>query len=91
MVAVTAQQQVKKEGPNSGIERTPAIDKIGDKNLKGHGAFAFRKSDTEFVTEFNKYLVPFLGTKEHLEITAKYDFTKEELPSKSTEELCKGE
>jgi len=89
MVAVTAEQEMKKEGANSAFERTPAIDHIGSKYLKGHGAFAFRKADADFAAEFNKYLVPFLGSKEHLEITAKYGFTKAELPEKKTEELCK--
>ena len=48
-----------------------------------------RKSDADFVSQFNKYLVPFIGSKEHLELIAKYGFTKSELPEKKTEELCK--
>ncbi len=91
MVAITAEREILKEGPDSGIERAPVIEAIGDHYLKGHGAFGFRKSDADFVAEFNKLLVAYLGTKEHLDLVAQYGFTKAELPEKTTAELCASE
>lgn len=61
---------------------------INGKVVKGYGAFGFRKEDEKLMLEFNKHLVNFIGTKEHLETVRQFGFT--ETPNKiSTEELCR--
>jgi polar amino acid transport system substrate-binding protein len=59
----------------------------------GYGAFTFRSEDKDFVEEFNKQLVAFLGTPEHLALIKPYGFTEADIKpilGLKTEDLCKG-
>jgi len=75
---------------NLGVERAspfmnPVINK---KEVLGHGAFGFRKEDNALLREFNRHLIPFIGTQEHLALVAPFGFT--EFPKDiTTEELCR--
>ena len=57
---------------------------------RGHGAFAFRKTDPDFRNEFNKHLKAFLGTPEHIELVRDFGFTEADSPTKSVADLCAG-
>jgi polar amino acid transport system substrate-binding protein len=62
------------------------------KPLLGFGGFGFRFDDKDFAEEFNKRLVAFVGTPEHLALVRPFGFTEEEIkPAKATKtaDLCK--
>jgi len=60
---------------------------INGKEVKGYGAFGFRKEDIELLKEFNKHLTSFIGTKEHLDTVKPFGFT--DFPEGiTTAELC---
>ena len=48
-------------------------------------------SDTDLLEAFNKELVAFLGTPEHLALVTPFGFGKDYLPVKTTAELCAGQ
>lgn len=75
----------------TGVEATESFSEAGGKSIKGHGAFGFRPEDKELVEEFNRHLTEFIGSEEHLELVAPFGFTKDDLPVKTTAELCAGE
>jgi polar amino acid transport system substrate-binding protein len=61
--------------------REPVID---GQAVAGYGAFGFRKDDWELRAAFNRELRAFLGTPEHLELVARFGFSKETLPGDTT-------
>jgi polar amino acid transport system substrate-binding protein len=73
-----------------GVESTEPFGEVAGKSVKGHGGFGFRKEDTDLVEAFNKELVAFLGTPEHIALVEPLGFGKAYLPNKSTGELCAG-
>jgi len=72
----------------AGVEMGPAFAEVAGQSVKGHGAFAFRPEDQAFLEEFNRHLLDFIGTEEHLALVEPFGFTKDELPERTTEELC---
>ena len=86
LVTLTANELVKIGGAD--VERarpfkSPRLD---------YGAFGFRKSDSDLVAEFNKHLKAYLGSKEHLDTVAQWDFTEADLPGEvTTASLCERE
>jgi polar amino acid transport system substrate-binding protein len=74
-----------------GVESTTPFGEVAGKSVKGHGAFGFRKEDTDLYEAFNKELKAFLGTPEHLALVTPIGFGKDYLPNKTMEQLCKGE
>ena len=74
--------------PDADIEAVPAFAEVGGQVAVSHGAFAFRKSDAEFVDDFNAALTAFIGSPEHLAILEKHGMTPDELPISDTETLC---
>ncbi|MGH6945360.1 MAG: ectoine/hydroxyectoine ABC transporter substrate-binding protein EhuB [Geminicoccaceae bacterium] len=74
-----------------GVEMGKPFGEVAGQNVTGHGGFAFRKEDQAFLDEFNKHLTEFIGTQEHLDLVAPFGWTKDELPTKTTEELCSGQ
>lgn len=73
------------------IERAaPFTDPVIDgEEVRGYGAFAFRQADQEFVDEFNRHLLEFIGSEEHQELVREFGFTEMELPGGvTTAELC---
>lgn len=65
----------------------PVID---GKQVKGYGAFAFRKEDQDFVDAFNEHLAGFVGSEEHWELVKPFGFTPDMEPDKTAAELCAG-
>jgi polar amino acid transport system substrate-binding protein len=74
----------------AGVEVTKPFGEVAGQSVKGYGAFAFRPEDQAFLKEFNKYLVAFIGTPQHLALVKPFGFTKDDLPDKTTAELCAG-
>lgn len=50
----------------------------------GYGAFGFRRADAELLAAWNAALKPFVGSPEHLELIARFGFTRSELPVNAT-------
>jgi len=71
-----------------GVEIAEPFGEVAGQSVVGHGAFAFRPEDDAFRQEFNKHLADFIGSEEHLALVEPFGFTKDELPQKTTEELC---
>ena len=86
LTALSIQRMAEKGGNK--VERAEPF--MTPAKAKGSGAFAFRKEDTSLRNEFNKYLKAFIGSPEHLALVKQFGFTKNELPEKSTAELCSG-
>lgn len=59
---------------------------------KGYSAYAFRKSDQDFVDAFNAEMAKYLGTEGMLKSVAGYGYGETELPmgGPTTDQLCKG-
>jgi polar amino acid transport system substrate-binding protein len=74
----------------AGVEVTKPFGDVAGQSVKGYGAFAFRPEDQAFLKEFNKDLAAFIGTPEHLALVKPFGFTKDDLPDKTTAELCAG-
>jgi polar amino acid transport system substrate-binding protein len=72
----------------AGVEMADAFGEVAGQSVKGHGGFAFRPEDQAFLDAFNAELAEFIGTEEHLALVAPFGWTKDELPEKTTEELC---
>jgi polar amino acid transport system substrate-binding protein len=73
-----------------GVEIAEPFGEVAGQSVTGHGAFAVRPDEEAFLAEFNKHLAAFIGTPEHLALVEPFGFTKDELPKKTTEELCSG-
>ena len=75
----------------SGLE---AIDPFVQPRASGLPArtcsgIGFRKEEKRHLDEFNRHLIAFIGTPEHLELIRTFGFTEAELPAgMTTEELC---
>lgn len=90
--SLSARRLVEAAGPSAGVQlvtgfKDPVID---GKPARGFGAFGFRKADANLLTAFNKALGEILGTPEHLATIEKFGFAKDNLPDKTTAELCGG-
>ena len=72
----------------AGVEVAQPFGEVAGQSVLGHGAFAFRPEDDAFRQEFNRHLADFIGSEEHLTLVEPFGFTKDELPQKTTEELC---
>ena len=48
-----------------GVESTKPFGEVAGKSVKGHGAFGFRKEDTDLLDAFNAELETFIGSPEH--------------------------
>ncbi|MDX1710763.1 MAG: ectoine/hydroxyectoine ABC transporter substrate-binding protein EhuB [Rhodovibrionaceae bacterium] len=88
LTALTAKGIVKDE---PGLEATrqffPVID---GEEVKGYGAFAFRKDDTALLAAFNRVLEDFIGTDAHWQLVERFGFGPDMAPDKTAEELCTG-
>lgn len=65
----------------------PVID---GEEVKGYGAFAFRKDDEALLAAFNAVLDDFVGSEAHWELVARFGFGPDMAPDKTTAELCAG-
>lgn len=80
--------------------KDPTIERVMDfqqpvidgKSIRGYGAAAFRKEDTEFREAFNRELKKLKESGELLKILQPFGFTEQELPGdKTAEELSRSE
>ena len=90
--SLSARRLVEAAGPDAGVElvsgfKDPVID---GKPARGYGAFGFRRDDADLVAEFNAALSGILGSPEHLETIKGFGFAEDNLPDKTTAELCGG-
>lgn len=73
------------------LEATPQFyPVIHGEEVKGYGAFAFRKEDEELVAAFNRHLADFIGSDEHWEAVEPFGFAPDMMPDKTAAELCAG-
>ncbi len=87
-VSAPGVRQILASIPDAEIEATPAFAEVAGKPAVSHGAFAFRKSDGDFVDVFNAELANFIGTPEHIALLEAHGMTADELPLRSTSDLC---
>lgn len=74
--------------PEGDVEGTPAFSEVAGKPAVAHGAYAFRKADSDFVEQFNAVLKAFIGTADHIAIMESHGMSKDELPLLSTADMC---
>jgi polar amino acid transport system substrate-binding protein len=74
-----------------GVESTKPFGEVAGKSVTGHGAFGFRKEDTDLLEAFNAELAKFIGTPEHIALVEPFGFGADYLPNATTAELCAGE
>lgn len=69
---------------------TPFTDPVIDgQEVRGYGAFVFRKSDAALRAAIDRELADYLGTEAHLAQVAPFGFAREHLPGDvSAESLC---
>jgi len=86
LTALTAKGIVKDE---PGLEATAQFFPVIDgREVKGYGAFAFRKDDTALLAAFNRVLENFIGTEKHWQLVEPFGFGPDMAPDKTAEELC---
>lgn len=90
--SLTVRDLVKKaNNPNLEIAKPFTDPVIDGKEIRGYGAFAFRKDDEELVEAFNQELEQFIGSEEHEELVKPFGFAAPELPGDVTAtSLCAG-
>ncbi|VXC79668.1 putative amino-acid ABC transporter periplasmic-binding protein y4tE [Burkholderia sp. 8Y] len=88
LTALSIQNMAKKADD---VDATSPFQSVGGKSVTSHGAFGFRKADVDLRDAFNKVLVPFIGSPEHIALVTPFGFGKGFLPIKKTEEICAGQ
>jgi len=88
--ALTALSIANMASKADGVESTPPFGEVAGKSVKGQGGFGFRKEDTELYEEFNRHLMEFIGTQEHIDLVTPSGFGNGYLPNKTMEELRAG-
>ena len=90
--SLSARRLVEAAGENAGVELVSGfMDPVIDgKPARGYGAFGFRHQDEDLLAAFNAALDEILGSPEHLETIMGFGFAEDNLPDKSTAELCAG-
>ena len=89
--ALTVNDLLNKQG-DGGLERAApfANPVIEGEDVRGYGAFAFRKEDAAFAEAFNAELATLLGSEAHAKAVEPFGFTAAELPEGVTAQaLCK--
>lgn len=89
-LSVPGSREVVRGVPEQDLEMVPPFKIVAGKLAMPHGAFAFRKEDSDFVDAFNAELTAFIGSPDHLAIFEKHGMEADELPSQKTAELCEG-
>jgi len=86
--SLTIADMIQKSGEGSGIEALKSFAKVGEESVVGHGAFGFRKEDSDFRDAVNGELAGFLGSPEHLALVTPLGFGENLLPVLTTEQIC---
>ncbi len=91
--ALTVQDKADKDNTGKVERALPFTDPVIDgSQVKGYGAFGFRKTDTDLRMKINELLADFIGSEAHGELVRSFGFTKSELPGEVTaEQLCSGD
>ena len=72
-----------------GLEATAQFYPMLDgQEVKGYGAFAFRKEDDALLQAFNEKLAGFLGGEEHWALVEPFGFTPDMAPDMTAQILC---
>lgn len=88
LTALTAKGLVAGE---PGLEATPQFFPVIDgEEVKGYGAFAFRKDDRALLAAVNRELESFVGTAAHWRLVAPFGFGPDMAPDRTTADLCGG-
>jgi len=87
-LSVPGARELVKGVPEQDLEMVSPFSEVAGKLAMPHGAFAFRPEDAAFVEEFNKTLTKFIGSDAHIAILEKHGMRNDELPLKTTSELC---
>lgn len=89
LTALSIENMAKKA---DGVEATEAFQTVQNHSVTSHGAFGFRKTDTQLHDAFNKALVPFVGSDAHIALVSPFGFGKKgALPIKTTGQICGGQ
>lgn len=90
--SLTIQDLVGKDASGEVERADPFRDPvIAGVEVRGYGAFGFRKQDTLLLRAFNEGLARYIGSQAHLEAVAPFGFTEKELPGGMTAAaLCGG-
>ncbi|OZI53503.1 ectoine/hydroxyectoine ABC transporter substrate-binding protein EhuB [Bordetella genomosp. 5] len=89
--SLTVNDLLRKADGGSGLEKAepftnPVID---GQDVRGYGAYGFRKEDQAFADAFNAELAKVIGTPEHAKMVEPFGFTEAELPGDVTAaKLC---
>jgi polar amino acid transport system substrate-binding protein len=91
--ALTVNRLTSKLGSGASVERAVPFEQpvIDGKTVRGCGAFAFRKEDTELRDAFNRRLHAFRGSAQHIELIRPFGFSASDLPPAdvTTAALCR--
>lgn len=90
--SLTIQDLVGKDGSGEVERADPFRDPvIAGTEVRGYGAFGFRKQDTLLLRAFNEGLARYIGSPAHLEAIRPFGFTEQELPGGRTAGALCGE
>ena len=89
-ISVPGAREIVRSVPEKDMAMTTVFSEVAGELAMPHGAFAFRPADKDFVDALNAQLAAFIGTPEHIKILESYGMEKNELPIRTTSELCKG-
>jgi polar amino acid transport system substrate-binding protein len=89
--SLTIQDMLKKISDGAVERADPFRDPVIEgATVIGYGAFGVRSEDTALLEAFNGVLEEFIGSEEHIQITAPFGFTEAQLPGDMTSvELCR--
>ncbi len=88
--ALTVQDLLNKSGGDKLERADPFEDPVIDGEvMRGYGAYVLRQEDIALEAAINERLAEFIGSAEHRETVAPFNFTEQELPGdKTAAELC---
>jgi polar amino acid transport system substrate-binding protein len=90
-IGVTALTANSIASSDPGLEATPQFFPVLDgSEVKGYGAFGFRKGDDDLRDVFNEELEAYVGTPEHRSTVSRFGFGPDMAPDRTTAELCSG-
>ena len=76
--------------PEQDMELVEPFSEVAGKFAMPHGAFAFRPEDADFVEAFNKVLAARIASGDHVETLVAHGMEADEMPLRTTSDLCAG-
>lgn len=89
-LSVPGARELVKSVPEQDFEMVTPFSEVAGKLAMPHGAFAFRKEDSAFVEAFNTLLTARVTSDSHVETFVTHGMQPDEMPIKTTAELCAG-